>query len=88
MLRKLECVKGVVINAHTKKMECYIEETKTRGRTTARQGEYIVRFASGEWQVFGGLSYGTCFVNRLTIRKGVATWAADKPRINLGPSAV
>lgn len=56
MLRKLECVKGVVINAHTKKMECYIEETKTRGRTTARQCEYIVRFASGEWQVFGGLS--------------------------------
>lgn len=55
-LRKLECVKEVATNAHTKKMECYIEEAKTRGRTTARQGEYIVRFASGEWQVFGGLS--------------------------------
>lgn len=55
-LRKMDCFSSVGEDTEGR-IVCQFKDNKTRGSLIARTGDYVVQFASGEWQRFGSEAF-------------------------------
>lgn len=58
----LECVDGIIKNDNGEPT-VLVKSNCTRGRRTARKGDYLCKFSNGMWQVFGAEAYDKLDIN-------------------------
>lgn len=56
-LKTLKCLQSVSVLEDGKAVTCQFKDNKTRGSLIARTGDWIVEFATGEYQRFGNEAY-------------------------------
>lgn len=61
-LEKMDCFSSVGIDSNGR-IACQFKDNKTRGSLIARTGDFVVQFASGEWQRFGSEAYSILIKN-------------------------
>lgn len=56
-LQGLKCLQSVDVGEDGTSITCQFKDNKTRGSLIARTNDWIVEFATGEWQKFGDSAY-------------------------------
>lgn len=56
-LKTLKCLQSVSVSEDGKAVTCQFKDNKTRGSLIARTGDWIVEYATGEYQRFGNEAY-------------------------------
>lgn len=68
-LQTLKCLQSIDVSEDGNHVTCQFKDNKTRGSLIARTGDWLVEFASGEWQRYGSEAYATLCWNPSKIAK-------------------